>query len=199
MTEYACVMADPPWDKSDRGTTVRPRNWSSVHHSLRPAGNNGPRRRMEHYSVMTEEAITALPIDELAAKRAHLWLWSLNATMETAYRVIRAWQFEPQGVITWRKVGRNGRPVVGMGKYFRMSSEQLIFAVRGTPALLPSRPWIGTVIDAPRTEHSRKPDAFYDLAEHVSPAPRLELFARRRRLGWDAWGDGVDSDIEVVT
>jgi hypothetical protein len=37
--------------------------------------------------------------------------------------------------------------------------------------------------------HSRKPDAFLDMVEQVSPGPYLEMFARRQRLGWDTWGD----------
>lgn len=45
---------------------------------------------------------------------------------------------------------------------------------------------------AARTGHSVKPDAFYDLVERVSPAPRVELFARQPRLGWDSWGRGYE-------
>ena len=41
----------------------------------------------------------------------------------------------------------------------------------------------------PRGKHSQKPEAFLDLVEQMSPAPRVELFARRDRLGWDTWGN----------
>jgi N6-adenosine-specific RNA methylase IME4 len=40
-----------------------------------------------------------------------------------------------------------------------------------------------------KREHSRKPEAFYELIERCSPGPRLELFARYRRDGWTQWGD----------
>lgn len=47
----------------------------------------------------------------------------------------------------------------------------------------------GTWYEAPRGEHSAKPELFLDLAERMSPEPRVELFARRDRLGWETWGD----------
>lgn len=50
----------------------------------------------------------------------------------------------------------------------------------------------------PRGKHSEKPEAFFDVVEQVSPGPYLELFARRRRLGWSAWGNEVDSDVEMA-
>lgn len=54
------------------------------------------------------------------------------------------------------------------------------------------------VVLAKRSRHSAKPLAFYDLVERVSPAPRLELFAREKRLGWDSWGNEIESDLEVA-
>ena len=42
---------------------------------------------------------------------------------------------------------------------------------------------------ARRSAHSAKPEAFLDIVESVSPGPRVEMFARRARLGWDTWGN----------
>ena len=53
----------------------------------------------------------------------------------------------------------------------------------------------GTWYEAPRGRHSAKPDLFMDLIETMSPGPRLEMFAREKRLGWDSWGDEIASDI----
>lgn len=49
----------------------------------------------------------------------------------------------------------------------------------------------------PRTKHSVKPDAFYDLVEQVSTGPYLELFSRRTRMGWDHWGDEAVNSISM--
>ena len=50
---------------------------------------------------------------------------------------------------------------------------------------------------ARRTTHSTKPDRFYEIVEQVSPDPRIELFARRRRMGWEAWGDEAPPESEA--
>jgi N6-adenosine-specific RNA methylase IME4 len=66
-------------------------------------------------------------------------------------------------------------------------AEYLLVARRGVPKLLERLP--SSVIHAPKGDHSAKPEVFLDLIEQASPPPRLELFARRQRLGWDTWGD----------
>jgi N6-adenosine-specific RNA methylase IME4 len=49
------------------------------------------------------------------------------------------------------------------------------------------------VIRERRREHSRKPEASYALIERMFPdLPKLELFARQARSGWDAWGNETD-------
>jgi N6-adenosine-specific RNA methylase IME4 len=51
---------------------------------------------------------------------------------------------------------------------------------------------------APRREHSRKPEA-YELIEQMYPElPKIELFARQRRNGWDAWGNEFPGDEAVA-
>jgi N6-adenosine-specific RNA methylase IME4 len=81
---------------------------------------------------------------------------------------------------------------IGMGWYVRGRHEFLLIARRGdmpTPAEA-DRP--DSVIEAPRERHSEKPSAAYDLIERMYPgAPKVELFARRHRPGWVAWGDEV--------
>lgn len=104
--------------------------------------------------------------------------------MEQAYRLVRAWGFSPLNVVTWRKGS------YGLGFYMRNNTEQLIFAVRGK-SLQPESAWMGTCIEAPRKKHSQKPPISIELIEHVSPGPRVELFARSPRLGWDAWGNEI--------
>jgi len=33
--------------------------------------------------------------------------------------------------------------------------------------------------------------------EAVSPGPYLEMFARRKRHGWHAWGNEITPDVEI--
>jgi N6-adenosine-specific RNA methylase IME4 len=136
---------------------------------------------------MTTDEIKALPVADLVADDAHLWLWATNAALEEAYDVVRAWGFTPRSLLTWFK------PYMGLGQYLRNCTEQLIFATKGrAPVLVRNQPnWLFAV----RREHSRKPEEVYEIVERCSPAPFVELFARRARPGWDVWGDEVDSDI----
>jgi len=61
--------------------------------------------------------------------------------------------------------------------------------------LKPSNRGDGRWFQYPRGKHSQKPEGFQDMIEKVSPGPYVELFARRKRPGWDVWGNEVDCDL----
>jgi N6-adenosine-specific RNA methylase IME4 len=131
---------------------------------------------------MTLEAICGLDVVAMADAQAHLWLWTTATFLWDAPRVALSWGFRPTYTLVWAKNG------LGVGGRFRHTVEYVIFAERGAQLPITRRDlpthWIW-----PKGEHSSKPDAFYDLVESVSPTPRLEMFSRRSRLGWDSWGD----------
>jgi N6-adenosine-specific RNA methylase IME4 len=144
---------------------------------------------------MTVEEIGGLGdvVRRLAADNAHLYLWTINAYIPQTYEIARAWGFNPSTLLTWAKPITGG----GLGGTYRISTEHVLFCRRGT---LPAKMQVGTTwFDWPRqSRHSKKPEAFLDLVEQVSPGPYLEMFARRARLGWDVWGNEVDSHVEVT-
>lgn len=111
----------------------------------------------------------------------------------------RQWEFlsEPAATLIahqWKSIDREDRFVCKsgcVGFYFRGDTEHVLFAVRGElriPAEQRERNWI----EAPKRGHSVKPYEFFDRVERVSPGPRVELFARQPRLGWDHWGLGYE-------
>lgn len=148
----------------------------------------------KHYRTMSLARIKALPVGALAARDAHLWLWTTNALLPTAYEVAEAWGFTVRSPLTWVKfrLGLGGR------YQLRNATEQLLFCTRGkAPLGSRSQP---TWFNAPVTEHSRKPAEQFAIIERVSPGPYLELFARRRpesNQPWAVWGDQVESDIRI--
>ena len=148
----------------------------------------------KHYRTMSLARITALPVGRLAARDAHLWLWTTNALLPKAYEVAEAWGFTVRSPLTWVKfrLGLGGR------YQLRNATEQLLFCTRGkAPLGSRSQP---TWFNAPVTEHSRKPAEQFAIIERVSPGPYLELFARRRpesNQPWAVWGDQVASDIRI--
>jgi N6-adenosine-specific RNA methylase IME4 len=171
---YRCILADPPWPQPMVGRLkTRPH---------RPA--------VLPYPPMSLDAIRALPVGQYTETAAHLWLWTTNAFLRDAFDVMATWGFTYLAPITWVKPS-------GIGAYFIHRTEHLLFGYRGT-CHFPLARYRPTVLFANRSKHSRKPEASYDLIESISPGPRLEMFARVHRLGWDAWGDEVTSTLELA-
>jgi N6-adenosine-specific RNA methylase IME4 len=163
--KFATIYADPPWPYTNT--------------AARGAAEN-------HYRTMTIDAIRNEPIKELVADQAHLHLWTTNAFLREAFDVIRAWGFRYKSCLVWVKFQ------LGMGNYWRVSHEYLLLGVHGN---LPfrehaCRSWL----QAQRTVHSRKPFAFRELIERVSPSPYLELYGRAEQpdSGWTVYGNQVE-------
>jgi len=170
--KYGTIIMDPPTDIYQKGKKDS---------KSRSAG--------KYYDLMTIEQIKAMPIPDLLAENAHLYLWTTNAALEASYGLLRAWNLTPRSIFSWIKPG------MGLGVYLRNCSEQMLLATRGkAPILFNAQPNWGYF---PRQDHSHKPEEVYSIIERCSPGPFLELFARRHRHGWDAWGNEIDSDIDI--
>jgi N6-adenosine-specific RNA methylase IME4 len=174
---FSTILADPPWRFQNRTGKIAPEH-----------------RRLSRYCTMTLDEICALPVDHIAADRAHLYLWVPNALLPDGLKVMEAWGFRYVSNIVWHKIrkdgGSDGR---GVGFYFRNVTELLLFGVRGKNArtLGPARSQVN-VLQTRKREHSRKPDEQYDLIEQCSWGPFMELFSRGSRPGWTAWGDQAE-------
>lgn len=151
-------------------------------------------RRLYRYVTMTQDEIMALPVARMVADQAHLYLWVPNALLAEGLETMRRWGFTYKTNLVWHKVradgGSDGR---GVGFYFRNVTELVLFGVRGVPSMrtLPPGRRQTNLIPTRKREHSRKPDELYEIIEACSPGPYLELFARQRRRGWQAWGNEV--------
>jgi N6-adenosine-specific RNA methylase IME4 len=134
--------------------------------------------------------IQGLPVADLAESAAHLYLWTTQRFLRDSFDIVEGWGFKVSATLVWCK-----EPKGFMGGAFRSSTEFVHFAKRGSLAhnsQAPSR-WFRW----PRSTHSRKPEAFLDLVEQVSPGPYLELFARRNRFGWDTWGNECLEHVDL--
>ncbi len=175
--KYGAILVDPPWRFKNRTGKVGPEH-----------------KRLHRYRTMSFEEIAGLPIDDLVLPQSHLYLWCPNALLFEALTIMKGWGFKYKTNIVWYKVRKDGGPDGrGVGFYFRNVTELLLFGIKGNlRTLRPGRRQVNIVI-ARKQEHSRKPDAVYDLIERCSPGPYLELFSRRRVPGWTQWGDELDS------
>jgi N6-adenosine-specific RNA methylase IME4 len=162
---YPVVLADPPW-KFDTQTSL------------------ASRATMHHYPTMSTEDICALTPP--AAKDAVLFCWALPAMVAEALQVLDAWGFTYRSQLVWVK------DRIGLGYWVRSRHELLLIAARGGFSPPDTRVRPDSVLEAPRLQHSRKPEQSYELIERAYPdLPRVELFARERRPGWDAWGNEI--------
>lgn len=175
---YSTILADPPWRFINRTGKMAPEH-----------------RRLLRYPTLTVEEICSIPVPQVAAPNAHLYLWVPNALVTEGLEVMRRWGFTYKTNLVWFKTRKDGGPDGrGVGFYFRNVTELILFGTRGhIRTLQPGRTQTNILISQKR-EHSRKPDQIYSVIEQCSPGPYLELFARFRRSGWDQWGN---EDVEI--
>lgn len=180
MTKYSVILADPPWTFSV---------WNA---------KKSNRHASHKYSLMDTEAICEMKIP--ATENCALFLWATWPNIKDAFRVIDAWGFVYRTLAwEWVKLNENSMGLhVGMGYYTRSNPEPCLLAVKGKMAV--SAHDVQAIIMSPIREHSRKPDEQYGKIERLYPeGPYLEMFARRTRPGWDAWGNEVKSDVQIQT
>ncbi len=172
--KFSTFVADPPWQYGNTST--------------RGAAEN-------HYGTMTIQELCDLDVvPNHANDQAHLYLWTTAGHLPQAFDVMTAWGFEYKTYLVWVK------PQMGMGNYFRVSTELVLFGIRG--GMRTQARDIKNYFEAPRGKHSAKPALFHDLVEKASPGPYMELFSRcfaddmlhgcrcsKCRLGWTVFGN----------
>ena len=180
--KYRTIVADPPW----------PIKWQASA-GRKADGRGGIRTKPLAYPTLTIAEIVALPVKELAHDESNLYLWTTNAFLHEALGIVRAWGFQYRMLWTWCKTN-------GMGGHPRNATEHIVIASRGATATLGrhASATLNWEVVAATGGHSAKPDYFIDKIEQFSPAPRLEMFARKQRLGWDTWGNDALEHVELV-
>jgi len=161
---YPVIYADPPW-KYD--------------HS-----KSDTRKIENHYPTMEIDDICAMPVSDIAAKDAILFLWTTSPKLEQGLKVVNAWGFNYITCAIWDKQKK------GLGYYFRQNHEILLIGKRGNiPAPEPeNRP--DSIVSIPKEKHSAKPHEFYEIIEKMYPEfSKIELFCRAPRDGWSVWGN----------
>lgn len=174
-SKFSCILADPPWQQPTVG---------------RFKNTRASRPDRITYPTMPLDEICRMGVGDLAEEGCHLWLWTTNAFLRQAFDVMDAWGFKYLTTITWVKPS-------GLGAYFVSRTQHLLFGYKNR-CLFPMGRYKPTVFFATPPRHSEKPEESFKLIESVSPSPRLELFSRRKRDGWDCWGNEVESTVKIV-
>lgn len=179
--KYQVIYADPPWSYNSKKPTTAKRP-SAMGVSLTPD---------YYYDVMTLEDIKKLDIQRISQDDCVLFLWATNPLMRESLEVMESWGFKYITMITWHKLNSKG-----MGYWFRGYTEHLLFGKKGNVKSF--RSMVHNIQETKTERHSKKPDMFRTLIESVTKElnPKIELFARNRYDGWDAYGNELDDTIQ---
>jgi N6-adenosine-specific RNA methylase IME4 len=171
LFRYGLIMADPPWLY---------KTWSN---------SGSPKNAENQYQCQSLDWVKSLPVGDLAAPDCVLWLWATNPLLDKAFEVIKAWGFEFKTAGHWSKKTRHGKQAFGTGYMLRCAGEPFLLATIGKPQTARN---VRSVIEGPLREHSRKPDEAFEAADRLRPdVPRIELFSRQERPGWDVMGNEI--------
>ncbi len=177
LFRYGLIMADPPWSYE---------NWSE-------GGEH--KNASAKYGCMDLDAIKAMQVGHLASRDCVLWLWATNPLLDKAFEVMAAWGFQFKTAGHWSKKTAKGKQAFGTGYILRCAGEPFLIGTVGEPWTSKS---VRSVIEGPVREHSRKPEEAFTAAEKLcGEVPRLELFSRQERPGWDVFGNET-SKFEVA-
>jgi N6-adenosine-specific RNA methylase IME4 len=171
--KYKTILADPPWDIGEMRMK-----------------KSRPNAELP-YPRMKTQAIKDLDVKSLADENCNLFLWTTHTFLPDAFEVIKSWGFKYHCLLTWDKT--NGIPCWG----FKRKTEFVLYGYRGKITVNQTGKFIHTLFTEKLTTHSKKPNIFYEILESNTPEPRIELFARNKRNGWDTWGNELQNDIEL--
>lgn len=176
--KYRTIVADPPWAYPE-GFALGP-------------GHGVLEVRPLPYQAMSVEDICELSVSDFAERDCRLFLWTTNRYLDDAFTVMRAWRFKYRQTLVWHKRDANLPASIAPN-----SAEFILVGTCGAPGRLGVLP--SAVISTTRSGgHSAKPEVWLDEFERVSPGPRLELFARTQRLGWDTWGNEALCHVDLA-
>lgn len=178
--KYDIIYTDPPWDY--RGQTQ--------HGGPDKPYTGGART---HYPTMTLAELKRIDLRALSAPDALMFMWASSPHLDQAIELMKAWGF------AWATVGfvwDKQRPNPG---FYTMSQVELcLIGKRGRIPRPRGARNVRQFVSEARTTHSTKPEEVRRRIDAMFPDQRkLEMFARRRADGWDAWGNEVESDITL--
>jgi N6-adenosine-specific RNA methylase IME4 len=185
---FSTIVADPPWRYGNTSTRAAAQD----HYDTLSIAQLCGEELLPDGTNLAKEVV-----QPKTASPAHLYLWTTAGHLPEAFSVMAAWGFTYKTYLVWVK------PQMGMGNYFRVSTELVLFGVKGE--MRTQDMGLMNYFTAKRGKHSAKPQMFYDLVTKASPGPYLEMFCRcgasqgdqlpgtcqcsRCRLGWEVWGN----------
>ena len=189
---YNIIYADPAWKFGSRLANGNDKN-GIVNLKQVKIGDN--------YTVMTTDDICRLPVKNMTADDAILFLWTTDAHLEEAMKVINAWGFKYKTIgFTWLKKEKSGVQSCYVGFWTTKCGEICLLATKGNMSKYLKKRNVRQLVEATRGKHSEKPNEVRQRIVEMfgDELPKIELFARHNYNGWDAWGNEVLNSIDIT-
>jgi len=177
--KYNIIYADPAWSFSSKELQkYNGKRFTSLN---------------KHYPTQSKDWIKNLPVSMITEKNCALFLWSTDAHIKEAIETMESWGFKYITVaFIWEKLTKNGKTVANLGAWTMKNYEICLLGTKGKMLQYKKVNNIYQKVLAERTKHSKKPHKVRENIEKLfGDLPRIELFARQRHNGWDAWGNEV--------
>ena len=180
MKKYRIIYCDPPWNFDcnigSTGTNVK-----------------------QHYKTMSIEELKRMDIKSISKKDSIIFMWVVDYYLKDAIDIMEKWGFKYKTIaFVWLKLNKNKKPVWNVGPYVGKSCEVCLLGTKGAVTkyiVERKKQFVATI----RGRHSEKPEKVIERIEQMfdKSENKLELFARKKREGWDVFGDEVEDSIEV--
>lgn len=189
--QYGVIVADPPWPNSPTGFTMK-------------GGIPTFSGWWSEDDFMSIEDLCGLQVP--ASKDALLFLWTTSRELVNALEAMKAWGFQYKTSLVWAKTKNDGtlKAGGGIGYWAAMQHELVLLGTKGRPPRPGKKAMMPSIIGAPVLGGAGvKPESLFTRIEQSGAVgPYLEMFARRRRPGWDAFGRvegsiGIDGNTKT--
>lgn len=177
--KYNIIYADPPWSFGSR---------------LRNGSKTRQHGLEESYKSQSLDWIKNVPIQDIIAKDAILFLWTIDAHLGAALEVISSWRFKYKTIaFIWNKKEKTGKQVCYYGHWTLKGSEICLLGTKGKIHSYIKSHKIRQLVEAQRTTHSKKPDEVRNrIVQLMGDISRIELFAKEKHAGWKSVGYEID-------
>ena len=176
--KYKTIVIDPPWRITATGPNSKPMH--------------GKIQRKLRYETMSDKEIAHFPIDNFASKECNLFVWTIQSRLPFTMELLKKWGFKYYCTYTWVK--NSGITMQGV---FR-NSEFVVFGYRGQFSIPFTGKAMPAAFNGKTGTHSEKPVEFYDIIKQKTKAPRIDIFARKKHKGFEAWGDEIESIQKIL-
>ncbi len=185
MKKYNIIYADPPWQFGSKAYQDSNRKMLILEKT--------------QYDTLNVEELKKLNIKEISPEDCICFMWVTDSHLKEGIEVLESWGFKYKTIgFNWIKKYKSGSFCVNFAPWTLKSWEICLIGIKGTMGKYKIVNNIQGLVIEERTTHSKKPEEVKKRIEQLfGDLPKIELFAREKTEGWDAWGNEVNNDIEL--